>query len=194
VAVPGGACGAVARGPLPGGPLAGGAGPGGAGPGGSGPGGAGCWPGAQPWAAAVPSGCSAVTHQRVRGCRAAAAIRSRAVLASSSPNPAASPGVPDWPSSVLSGTVKRSLYAGFSSLSTPADLFGVNELHGGRCRLLVQVTSLCWSDEVGNGRQGCCTLMLYRAGTSSSPSPSSRLRTRENAGEPGPTWRCAGGL
>jgi Nucleotidyl transferase AbiEii toxin, Type IV TA system len=72
---------------------------------GSGPCGGWCWPGAQPWAAAVPSGCSAVTHQRVRGSRAAAAIRSRALWASSSPNPAASPGMSDSPSAEASGTV-----------------------------------------------------------------------------------------
>ena len=35
-------------------------------------------PGRQAWAAAVPSGFRAVMHQRVRGCRAAAAARSRA--------------------------------------------------------------------------------------------------------------------
>ena len=50
--------------------------------------GGGCRPAAQPWAAAVPSGCSAVTHHRVRGSRAAAAARSRASAASASPNPA----------------------------------------------------------------------------------------------------------
>jgi hypothetical protein len=77
---------------------------GGSGLGGSGPGGGGWRPAAQPWAA-VPSGCRTVTHHRVCGLRPAAAIRSRAVPASSSPNPPASPGVPDRPSAVASGTV-----------------------------------------------------------------------------------------
>jgi hypothetical protein len=31
-------------------------------------------------------------------------------------------------------------------------LLGVNEAHRGRCRSLVQVTSLYWSDEVDAGR------------------------------------------
>jgi hypothetical protein len=37
------------------------------------------------------------------------------------------------------------------------DHLGVNELHGGRCRSLVQVVGLCRSHEVGTGQQGCCT-------------------------------------
>ena len=117
---------------------------------------------AQPWAAAVPSGCRTVTHHRVCGLRPAAASRSRAVPASSSPNPAASPGVPDWPSAVASGTVKRSSYAGSNSTYIPADLLGVNELHGGRYWSLAQLTVLLWSHEVGAERRGCCTFLLYR--------------------------------
>lgn len=57
------------------------------------------WPGvqgrgpeAQPWAAAVPSGCRAVRHQRVFGFLEAAVTRSRSDWESSNPNPAASPG------------------------------------------------------------------------------------------------------
>ena len=41
------------------------------------------------------------------------------------------------------------------------DLLGVNELHGGRCRSLVQVVNLYRSHEVGAGRPGCCTFLLY---------------------------------
>jgi hypothetical protein len=47
------------------------------------------------------------------------------------------------------------------SLYRTADLLGVNELHAGRCRSLVQLARLGWSDEVGVGRQGCCTSLLY---------------------------------
>src|ERR1700722_17510693 len=46
-------------------------------------------------------------------------------------------------------------------LGRSSDLLGVNELHVGRCRSLVQLVSLGWSDEVGVGRQGCCTSLLY---------------------------------
>jgi hypothetical protein len=42
------------------------------------------------------------------------------------------------------------------------DLLGVNELHEGRSRSLMQVTGLSWSYEVNPGRQGCCTYLLYR--------------------------------
>jgi hypothetical protein len=41
------------------------------------------------------------------------------------------------------------------------DPLGVNELHAGLCRSLVQLASPSWSDEVGVGRQGCCTSLLY---------------------------------
>ena len=42
-----------------------------------------------------------------------------------------------------------------------SDLLGVNELHGGRCWSLVQLTGLLRSYEVGTGRRGCCTYLLY---------------------------------
>ena len=44
------------------------------------------------------------------------------------------------------------------------DLLGVNELHASLCRSLAQLVSLSWSDEVGVGRQGCCTSLLYLYG------------------------------
>ena len=44
------------------------------------------------------------------------------------------------------------------------DLLGVNGCHAGLCRSLVQLASLGWSDEVGVGRQGCCTSLLYLYG------------------------------
>src|SRR5215813_74356 len=43
------------------------------------------------------------------------------------------------------------------------DLLGVNEWHRGRCWSLPQVESLLWSHEVGTGRIGCCTHLLYPA-------------------------------
>jgi hypothetical protein len=42
------------------------------------------------------------------------------------------------------------------------DLLGVNELQEGRCWSLMQVKSLYRSHEVGAGRRGCCTSLLYR--------------------------------
>jgi PIN like domain len=39
----------------------------------------------------------------------------------------------------------------------------VNELHAGRYQSLVQLARLGWSDEVGVGRQGCCTYLLYQS-------------------------------
>ena len=44
----------------------------------------------------------------------------------------------------------------------PRHLLGVNEAHSGRYWTLAQVDGLRWSVEVGNGRQGCCTFVLYR--------------------------------
>jgi hypothetical protein len=44
------------------------------------------------------------------------------------------------------------------------DLLGVNELHAGLCRSLVQLASFGWSDAVGVGRQGCCTPLQYLKG------------------------------
>ncbi len=38
----------------------------------------------------------------------------------------------------------------------------VNELHAGRCQSLAQAARPHWSDQVGIGRQGCCTFRLYR--------------------------------
>jgi hypothetical protein len=43
------------------------------------------------------------------------------------------------------------------------DLLGVNEWQRGRCWSLAQVVSLRRSHEVGAGRRGCCTCLLYRA-------------------------------
>ena len=43
-----------------------------------------------------------------------------------------------------------------------SDLLGVNELRSGRCWSLVQVVSLRRSHEVGAGRRGCCTYLLYQ--------------------------------
>jgi hypothetical protein len=45
-----------------------------------------------------------------------------------------------------------------------ADLLGVNELHTGLCRSLVQLASPGWSNEVDDGRHGCCTSLLYLHG------------------------------
>ena len=44
-----------------------------------------------------------------------------------------------------------------------SDLLGVNEVHEGRQWSLPQVESLLWSHEVGAGRIGCCTHLLYPA-------------------------------
>ena len=49
------------------------------------------------------------------------------------------------------------------------DLLGVNEWQGGRCWSLVQVVSLRWSHEVGPGRRGCCTCLLYCSRVAGSP-------------------------
>lgn len=40
-------------------------------------------------------------------------------------------------------------------------VLGANELRGGRCQSLVQVLSFYRSDEVDDGRRGCCTHLLY---------------------------------
>lgn len=42
-----------------------------------------------------------------------------------------------------------------------SDHLGVNEWHAGLCRSLVQLTGLLRSHEVGAGRIGCCTYLLY---------------------------------
>ena len=42
-----------------------------------------------------------------------------------------------------------------------SDHLGVNELHGGQYWSLVQLTGLSRSYEVGAGRRGCCTYLLY---------------------------------
>ena len=42
-----------------------------------------------------------------------------------------------------------------------ADHLGVNEWQDDRCRSLVQVVILSWSDEVVTGRQRCCMPLLY---------------------------------
>ena len=44
------------------------------------------------------------------------------------------------------------------------DLLGVNELHTGLCRSLVQLASSGWSNEVDDGLHGCCTSLLYLQG------------------------------
>ena len=59
-----------------------------------------------------------------------------------------------------SATPERSPYTG----ELPGDLLGVNELHAGLCRSLVQLASFGWSDGVGVGRQGCCTTLQYLNG------------------------------
>ena len=43
----------------------------------------------------------------------------------------------------------------------PDDLLGVNEWHGGRYWSLVQLTGLLRSYQIGAGRRGCCTYLLY---------------------------------
>ena len=48
---------------------------------------------------------------------------------------------------------------------TRADHLGVNESHGSQYWSLVQLTGLLRSYEVGAGRRGCCTCLLYRAKT-----------------------------
>jgi hypothetical protein len=45
-----------------------------------------------------------------------------------------------------------------------SDLLGVNELHGGLCPSLAQVTGPSRSDGVGAGRWGCCTFPLPSLG------------------------------
>ncbi len=100
-------------------------------PGGAGPGG-GCRPGRQPWAAAVPSGFSAVMHHRVRGWRAAAAARSRASSPSTRPNPPASPGVSDWPGRVAQGTVMVTSAARLGPASAPGRAAGAGAARAGR--------------------------------------------------------------
>jgi hypothetical protein len=42
-----------------------------------------------------------------------------------------------------------------------SDLLGVNEWHGSQYRSLTQLTGLLRSYEVGAGRRGCCTYLLY---------------------------------
>ena len=61
---------------------------------------------AHPWATARPSGPVTVRHHWVAGSRASAAARARESVASSGPNPAASPGVADQPSQVNSGSTR----------------------------------------------------------------------------------------
>ena len=67
--------------------------------------GAGCRPRAQPCPIAWPSGPTTVTHHRVAGCSPAARIRSRVTSASTGPNAATSPGVPESPRITARGTV-----------------------------------------------------------------------------------------
>src|SRR6202043_3780965 len=71
----------------------------------------GCWPAAQPWATAVPSGATSVAHQRVLGCPDAALTRAWVSCVSSRPQPAASPGAVPQPRRVLAGT-RRLIRAG----------------------------------------------------------------------------------
>ena len=61
---------------------------------------------AQPWATGLPSSPVRVMHQRLPGCPASRAARSRESLASSGPYPAAWPGTSDRPSQVASGMVR----------------------------------------------------------------------------------------
>ena len=68
-------------------------------------GGHGWGPRAQAWAMAWPCGPVRVWHQRVRGWRAAASMRSRAVSASIGPQDPTSAGASDQPSSVPAGMV-----------------------------------------------------------------------------------------
>lgn len=53
-------------------------------------------------------------------------------------------------------------------LTRSLDPLGVNELQGGQCWSLMQVESLHGSYEVGAGRRGCCTSLLYWADSSCS--------------------------
>ena len=76
----------------------------------------GCWPGAQAWAAAVPSGLMIVAHQRVLGCREAAWTRSRVSVGSSRPMPLAVAGAADQPRRVPIGT-RRLMAAGSGALA-----------------------------------------------------------------------------
>ena len=58
---------------------------------------------AQPWATGLPPSPVRVMHQRLPGCPASRAARSRESPASSGPYPAAWPGASDRPSQVASG-------------------------------------------------------------------------------------------
>jgi hypothetical protein len=49
-------------------------------------------------------------------------------------------------------------------LAPSHDLLGVNELHSGQCRSLVQVVGLRRSHMVHVGRRGCCIYLLYHLG------------------------------
>jgi hypothetical protein len=71
-----------------------------------------CWPVAQAWAAAVPSGCRAVTHSGSLGSGTQAATRARASSAPTRPNPSASPHAPGPPSQAARGTVMVTCAAG----------------------------------------------------------------------------------
>jgi hypothetical protein len=53
------------------------------------------------------------------------------------------------------------IYLGAGGRFSACEPLGVNELHAGRCRSLVQVRGLCWPHEVHVVRQGCCTFLLY---------------------------------
>ena len=71
---------------------------------------------------------------------------------------------PPWPrSSVLRlGLTNRPLLCGSQSSQSRTEHLGVNEWHRGRWGSLPQAESLFWSHEVGAGRIGCCTYLLYR--------------------------------
>ena len=59
------------------------------------------------------------------------------------------------------GSLAPGPHAPGSVLHPSADLLGVNELHGGRYRSLLQLAGLLVSYVVGAGRRGCCTQLLY---------------------------------
>ena len=79
-----------------------------------------------------------------------------------------------WSSSVVFPVLteqRRNSSAGMRLIATAAwcsspmigDHLGVNEWHGSQYWSLVQLTGLLRSHEVGAGRRGCCTDLLYSA-------------------------------
>jgi len=61
------------------------------------------------------------------------------------------PVEPVWKAATVTGRTGR----------MASDLLGVNELHGSQYWSLAQLTDLLRSYEVGAGRRGCCTYLLY---------------------------------